>query len=50
MVYMHLCFLFVTKSKLALLTALQANKSGDKMLRQEIMIYLENQQMEKMGS
>ena len=45
---MHLCFLFVTKSKLALLTALEANKSEDKVLRQEI-IYLENQQMEKMG-
>ena len=46
---MHLCFLFVTKSRLALLTALEANKSGDKVLRQAIIIYLENQQMEKMG-
>jgi len=46
---MHLCFLSVTKSKLALLTALEANKSEDKVLRQEIIIYLENQQMEKMG-
>ena len=45
---MRFCFLFVTKSKLALLTALQVSKLGDKVLRQEIIIYLENRQMEKM--
>ena len=39
----------VTVSELALLAARQANKSGDKVLRLGIRLYLESQQTEKMA-
>ena len=39
----------VTESRLALLIARQANKSGDEVLRQEIRLYSESRQTEEMA-
>ena len=40
---------FVTESKLVLLAARQASKSGDEVLRQGIQLYLESPQIKKMA-